>query len=71
VADLPAARISPGARLREDLEIDSMSIVELVAIAESEFGIDLPNDELRDLVTVGDAAEAIQRRLANLGDGDE
>ena len=39
----------------EDLDVDSLSMVEVVVAAEEKFGVKIPDDEVQNLKTVGDA----------------
>jgi len=39
----------------EDLDVDSLSMVEVVVAAEEKFGFKIPDDEVQKLKTVGDA----------------
>ncbi len=52
--DLDAETISPDSRLIEDLHADSLDIVELVMDMESEFDVQIPDDQLPKIKTVGD-----------------
>lgn len=49
---------------RKDLGADSLDIVEMILIFEKEFSIAIPNEDLRGIVTVGDAIEVISKRVA-------
>ena len=44
----------------EDLDVDSLSMVEVVVAAEEKFGVKIPDDELPKLKTVGDAVKYIE-----------
>ena len=55
-------KIIPEAKLGEDLEIDSLGRVELALAMEESFGFYLPDDELEDVVTVGDAVALIESK---------
>jgi acyl carrier protein len=50
-------------RLRDDLGIDSLGLVELLYEIEARFGTAMENLDPRNLVTVRDAVEAISREL--------
>jgi acyl carrier protein len=52
--DIDPAKITPDARFVEDLEMDSLDMVEMVIGVEKELGIAIDNDEAKDLKTVGD-----------------
>ena len=56
-------KIVPGARLTEDLEIDSLTKVELALAMEDSFGCYLPDEELQTIATVGDAVVLIESKL--------
>jgi acyl carrier protein len=43
----------------EELDIDSLDLVELAQIVEDEFGVVLKGDDMKDLQTVGDAIDVI------------
>ncbi len=45
----------------EDLDIDSLSMVEIVVACEEKFGVTIPDDEVKNLKTVGDAVAFIER----------
>ena len=57
------AKIVPGARLTEDLEIDSLTKVELALALEDSFGFYLPDEELESIITVNDAVCLIESKL--------
>ena len=48
----------------DDLDIDSLSMVEIVVAAEEKFGCSIPDDEVKNLKTVGDAVAFIERAIA-------
>ena len=52
-------------RAVEDLDVDSLSMVEVVVAAEEKFGVSIPDDEVKNLKTVGDAVSFIERASAN------
>src|SRR5688500_16943636 len=51
-----------GASFTEDLGADSLDVVELVMALEDEFGIDIPDEEVGNIKTVGDATEYIKKK---------
>jgi acyl carrier protein len=61
VADVPAADVSADKSFTEDLDVDSLSMVEVAMAAEEKFGVKIPDDELANLKTVGDAVDYIQK----------
>lgn len=44
----------------DDLDVDSLSMVEVVTAAEDKFGVTIPDEEMKNLKTVGDAVTFIQ-----------
>jgi acyl carrier protein len=51
------------ASFTEDLGADSLDVVELVMAFEDEFGIDIPDEEVGEIKTVGDAVKYISKKL--------
>ena len=47
----------------DDLDIDSLSMVEIAVQAEDKFGVKIPDDELANLKTVGDAVNYVSANL--------
>jgi acyl carrier protein len=54
---IPAARVVPAASFTDDLDIDSLSMVEIATMAEDRFGIAIPDAELSKLKTVADVLD--------------
>ncbi len=48
----------------DDLDVDSLSMVEVVVAAEEKFGVKIPDDEVKNLRTVGDAVHYIEQHGA-------
>ena len=59
VAGTPIDDITPEKSFVDDLDIDSLSMVEVVVAAEEKFGVKIPDDDVKDLRTVGDAVTYI------------
>jgi acyl carrier protein len=51
------------ASFQEDLGADSLDVVELVMAFEDEFGIEIPDEEVNEIKTVGDAVNYISKKL--------
>jgi acyl carrier protein len=57
--------VTPEASITEDLGADSLDQVELVMAFETEFGIDIPDEEAEKIKTVGDAVTKIDASTAS------
>ena len=56
-------RIAEDALLQDDLEIDSLSMVELALALEDSAGFYIPDNELKDVSTVGDIVALLELKL--------
>ncbi len=63
-AVLGVHEIAPTDRFAEDLEAESMDIVNIVAAAEERFDVTLDEARLADVRTVGDLHEAVREAVA-------
>ena len=61
VAGVPASSVTPEKSFVDDLDIDSLSMVEVVMAAEDKFGVSIPDSEVKNLNTVGDAVAFIEK----------
>jgi acyl carrier protein len=59
VAGVSPDQIEMGKSFTDDLDVDSLSMVEVVVAAEERFGIKIPDDEVTKMATVGDAVNFI------------
>ena len=57
------AKVKPEASFADDLGADSLDLVELVMALEETFNIEVAEDELNDISTVGEAFELIYAKL--------
>ena len=62
VAGIPAESVAMDKSFVDDLDVDSLSMVEVVMACEDKFGVTIPDSEVKNLNTVGDAVNYI---LAN------
>jgi acyl carrier protein len=62
VAGIPAESVAMDKSFVDDLDVDSLSMVEVVMACEDKFGVTIPDSEVNNLNTVGDAVNYI---LAN------
>ena len=56
---IDASIIEEGSRFKEDLEADSLDLVELVVELEDGYGIRMPEDEAEKIKTVGQAVDFV------------
>jgi acyl carrier protein len=59
------ASITEAHHLRDDLGLDSMAVIELLFEIEDQFKIQIPDQDLPGLSTVGSVAVYVQQRLAS------
>ncbi|MEY2989425.1 MAG: acyl carrier protein [Candidatus Nanopelagicales bacterium] len=60
VAGVPVEDVQSDKSFVDDLDIDSLSMVEVVMAAEDKWGVKIPDEEVKNLKTVGDAVAYIQ-----------
>ncbi|MEA3339033.1 MAG: acyl carrier protein [Chloroflexota bacterium] len=56
-------QVTPDARFREDLEADSLDLVELIMAFEEVFDGEISDDEAQQITTVGAAVDYIEERM--------
>jgi acyl carrier protein len=61
VAGVPADQVTPDKTFVDDLDIDSLSMVEIAVAAQDKFGVEIPDDQLKDLKTVQDVINYVRR----------
>ena len=61
VAGVPADQVSPEKTFVDDLDIDSLSMVEIAVAAQDKFGVEIPDDQLKDLSTVQDVVNFVSK----------
>ncbi|MDR0959088.1 MAG: acyl carrier protein [Propionibacteriaceae bacterium] len=49
----------------DDLNVDSLSMVEIIYAAEDKFGVSIPDEDSKNLRTVGDAVSYIEKALVS------
>jgi acyl carrier protein len=62
-----AAKVTPEARFREDLEADSLDLVELIMAFEEEFNAEIPDEDAQKITTVGGAVSYVMERAQAKG----
>ena len=58
-------KVTRDARFREDLEADSLDLVELIMEFEEQFGSTISDEEAQQLTTVGQVVDYVEQRMAN------
>lgn len=58
---VPASDVTPEASLAEDLDVDSLLMVEIAVTAQDTLGVEIPDHELGGLETVQDIISYVQR----------
>lgn len=58
--EIDAETITAETRLNEDLNADSLDVVEMLMALEDEFGVDIPDEEIEKMKTIGDVVNFIQ-----------
>jgi acyl carrier protein len=61
VAGVPADDVTPEKNFVEDLDIDSLSMVEIAVAAQDKFGVEIPDEQLKDLKTVQDVINYVSK----------
>ena len=64
--EIDSARIEEATRFREDLEADSLDLVELTVELEDTYGIRIPDDEAAKIRTVGQAADFVAAHVEDI-----
>jgi len=57
------SKVVPEARFREELEADSLDLVELIMAFEEEFGAEISDEDAQTITTVSGAVEYIETRM--------
>jgi acyl carrier protein len=60
---LDADKIKDDAHFEEDLDVDSLGVVELLMALEDEFDIKIPDEEAESIMTVGQAIDLVNTKL--------
>ncbi len=58
------AKVVPEARFRQDLEADSLDLVELIMAFEEEFGGEISDEDAQKITTVGEAVDYLRAHLS-------
>ena len=63
VLSVPEDKVVPDARFAEDLNADSLDLVEAVLALEEEWSIEIPEEEMESVKTVGQAVDLVATKL--------
>ena len=58
---ISASDVQPDKTFTDDLDIDSLSMMTIVVNAEEKFGVRIPDDDVKNLASVGDAVSYIAK----------
>ena len=61
IAGVAADDVTPEKSFINDLDLDSLTMVEVATAAEDKFNVQIPDDDLKDLKTVQDAVEYVEK----------
>ncbi len=61
--EIDEEKIKPGAKLKDDLGIDSLDFVDIVVIVEKNFGFKIKPEEMKGVVTLKDFCDYIERKV--------
>jgi len=61
IAGVPASEVTPDKSFVDDLDIDSLAMVEIAVAAQDKFGVEIPDDQLKDLATVQDVVNFVSK----------
>ena len=65
VLSVEPAQVTENARFKEDLDADSLDLVELVMGLEERFDIEVPEDDLEGVTTVGQALDLVLTKVGS------
>ena len=60
---VPEDKVTPTSRFQEDLDADSLDLVEAVLALEEEFGVSIPEEEMEGVKTVAQAIQLVAEKL--------
>ncbi|MFJ9367834.1 acyl carrier protein [Nocardia sp. NPDC101769] len=64
VAGIPVEEVQLDKSFTDDLDVDALSMVEVVVAVEERFDVKIPDEDVKNLKTVGDAAGYILKHQA-------
>lgn len=67
ITRIPAERIEENASFRDDLKIDSLSMIEIGVSVDYEFRLNLPEERFQAVDTLGKTVDLVEQELAAAG----
>lgn len=64
IANIDADEIGDDASYRDDLQLDSLTILEIAVDAEYKFKVKIPDEELSNIRTVSDTVRVVQQHMS-------
>lgn len=58
---ISVSKVTPDARIIEDLGADSLDVVELLSRLEDEYGVVIPDEDVENMKTVADVAATLEK----------
>lgn len=62
--EIDEGKITPEARLKEDIGIDSLDFIDIVVIVEKKFGFKIKTEEMVGVKTFNDFCDYIEKKIA-------
>ncbi|MFC5751227.1 acyl carrier protein [Actinomadura rugatobispora] len=66
IVGIPAGNVTPDKHFMDDLDLDSLALVELGFALEDKFGVEIAEEDIKDLVTVRDVVAYVVGRAARV-----
>lgn len=61
--EIPSDELTPASNLVKDLNLSSLDVVNIVVAFEDEFGIEIPDRDIKGLTTVGDIVKYLEKHV--------
>jgi acyl carrier protein len=65
IAGVPAEEVTPNKSFVHDMDIDSLSMVEIAVAAQDKFGVAIPDDQLKNLTTVQHVLNHVSKNVGS------
>jgi len=62
IAGIPAVNVQPTSHFLDDLDLDSLTMVEISIVVQDKYGVELADSDLKDMKTVQDVIDRIIER---------